>query len=150
MVGAYAHLPYGDDVPIEYGAIIYVRDGKYFVSPPIAGTRRGVRFVFGRRDDVAVTLAGDRIVELAHTHPADDSAESARFSGPRGGGDLGDVGIAEKFRVNVSLRYRSELRIYEPARMRPPVDSRGGIENSPGRPLCRARCFTARPGNDTR
>jgi hypothetical protein len=144
MVAAYGNLPYGDDVPAEYGAILYVRAGKYFASAPIAGTRSGVRFLFGRKNGVAVTLEGDPIVELAHTHPANDSDDNASFSSARRSGELGDVGIAETYHINITLRYRNEIRIYEPARMKPPTDRRGRSDNAPGRSLCRAHCFAPR------
>jgi len=68
--------------------------------------------------------------------------EERNFFSDQRRGNLNDVGIAEMFNVNITLRYRNEIRIYDPRDERA-IRSRfisRDQENYPGK-LLSENCF---------
>jgi hypothetical protein len=132
-------LPYGDDIKNEWGSIIYEKDGRLFLTDPLEGTPDSVPFRLAvDKEGVLYTRDGYKVMEVTHTHV--NSIDGYKFS-RSSRGDLGDVGLAEKYNVNITLRFKNTIRIYEPATMRPIRSRYGGFENHPGRELCSSKCF---------
>jgi hypothetical protein len=143
---AYKQMPYGRGERNEWGTVIAdAGDGTYAISGPIPGGPDSVPFGdFGVfvYDGQAYVMSGDmplRVVELAHTHPIGGNG-SQFFSAPTRS-DLGDAGIAEAGNVDVSMRYKSALRIYEPTAMQPTRPAGGPVGTTAGRVLCAKNCF---------
>jgi hypothetical protein len=139
-LAGYRKLPYGKGVRNEWSAIVYIKDGRFHVSEPSEGTATATRFEFGIDDKTqkAVTLPGlfgisgsYPIAELLHTHPTGDG-NPENFSGGRNG----DIDIAEKHKVPISIRYRDSIRLYDPAREFEHYSSHKEILNHPGKILC--------------
>jgi hypothetical protein len=139
-LAGYRKLPYGKGVRNEWSAIVYIKDGRFHVSEPSEGRKNSTLFKikFDDVSGVSTTFPGDHgisgsypIAELLHTHPTGDG-NPENFSGGRNG----DIDIAEKHKVPISIRYRDSIRLYDPAREFEHYSSHKEILNHPGKILC--------------
>jgi RHS repeat-associated protein len=153
---AYAKLPYGSGIRKEWGAIIYIKGGDYFVSDAIEGTActgmicqvdYKISIAHSGETTSAFTLpslygidGSYLIAEFAHTHPDLHFSTDQFFSSAVGRSN--DTGLAEFTGVPMTMRYNNVIRIYDPAIMSPRIGTLGSYQPHPGGVLCSGpQCF---------
>jgi hypothetical protein len=162
----YHRLPYGPGIKDEWGALIYVNGGRFFVSDTIKsedckGPNCRVSWIIGiTASGQAVTIRSMYgvdgqfpIQEFDHTHP--DSGHPATdwmFSGYVGPGagrvPAGDIPLAKATNVSMTLRskdpqtHMDEIYLFNPQTMTGNRDRLGRYTNTPGVPVCSGdQCF---------